>query len=111
MAYIEAGITYRAIKRENTTALLEIVFNVRTPDNVPYFRLEINPEDEMIVLLEKILHEGQQSKEFQDFDPKVIAMMIRGTVSLSMSLPQNESIMSFKDYTEKVTKNVLKMIQ
>ncbi|WP_339304448.1 TetR family transcriptional regulator [Paenibacillus sp. FSL R5-0519] len=111
MAYIEAGITYRAIKRENTTALLEIVFNVRTADNVPYFRLEINPEDELNVLLEEILHAGQQSKEFQDFDPKVIAMMIRGTVSLSMSLPQNESIMSFKDYTEKVTKSVLKMIQ
>ncbi|MBT2282366.1 TetR family transcriptional regulator [Paenibacillus polymyxa] len=111
MAYIEAGITYRAIKRGNTTALLEIVFNVRTPDNVPYFRLEINPEDELIVLVEEILKEGQKSKEFQDFDPKVIAMMIRGAVSLSMSLPQNESIMSFKDYTEKVTKNVLKMIQ
>ncbi|MDN8592872.1 TetR family transcriptional regulator [Chryseobacterium mucoviscidosis] len=111
MAYIEAGITYRAIKRGNTTALLEIVFNVRTPDNVPYFRLEINPEDELNVLLEEILHEGQQAKEFQDFDPKVIAMMIRGAVSLSMSLPQNESILSFKDYTEKVTKNVLKMIQ
>ncbi|WP_440119085.1 TetR/AcrR family transcriptional regulator [Paenibacillus sp. QZ-Y1] len=111
MAYIEAGITYRALKRGNTTALLEIVFNVRTPDNVPYFRLEINPEDELIVLLEEILHEGQKSKEFQDFDPKVIAMMIRGAVSLSMSLPQNESLLSFKDYTEKVTKNVLKMIQ
>ena len=111
MAYIEAGIDYRATKRGNTTALLEIVFNVRTPDNVPYFRQELHPEDELSVLLEEILRKGLDSKEFKDdFDPQVVSMMVRGAVSLSMSLPLDESVLSFKHYKEQVTKNVLKMI-
>lgn len=112
MAYIEAGIDYRAGQRGNTTALLEIVFNVRTPDNVPYFRQELRPEDELSVMLEEILQKGQKSQAFKDdFDPRVVAMMVRGAVSLSMSLPLDESVLSFKDYSEQVTKNVLKMIQ
>lgn len=111
MAFIEAGIAYRGIKRENTTALLEIVFNVRTLNNVPYFRVEMNPEEELNVLLEEILFNGQKSKEFNDIDTKVVAMIIRGAISLSMSLPQNENDLKFEDYSEKVKKNVLKMIK
>lgn len=111
MAFIEAGIAYRGTKRGNTTALLEIVFNVRTPDDVPYFRVEINPEEELNVLLEEILYEGQKTNEFNDFDIKVVAMIIRGAISLSMSLPQNEKDMGFEDYSEKVKKNVLKMLK
>ncbi|TDL32474.1 TetR family transcriptional regulator [Jeotgalibacillus sp. S-D1] len=111
MAFIEEGIAYRGTKRENITALLEIVFNVRTPNNVPYFRVEMNPEEELNVLLEEILIKGQQSKEFNDFDSKVVAMIIRGAISLSMSLPQNENDVRFEDYSEKVKKNVLKMIK
>lgn len=111
MAFIEAGIEYRDIKRGNITALLEIVFNLRTPDNVPYFGAEMNPEEEVSVWLEEILLEGQKAKEFNDFDIKVVGMMIRGAISLSMSLPRNEMDGEFKDYSEKVKKNVLKMIK
>lgn len=62
-------------------------------------------------MLEEILYKGQNSKEFNDFDTKVVAMIIRGAVSLSMSLPQNTNDPSFEDYSEKVKKNVLKMIK
>ncbi|MBM7578549.1 TetR/AcrR family transcriptional regulator [Jeotgalibacillus terrae] len=111
MAFIDQGIAYRGIKRENTTALLEIVFNVRTPDNVPYFKGEITPEDELNLLLEKILSEGQKAKEFNEFDTKVVAMIIRGAVSLSMSLPQIEDDPRFEEYSVKVKENIFKMIK
>ncbi|MGD7045989.1 TetR/AcrR family transcriptional regulator [Jeotgalibacillus proteolyticus] len=111
MTFIEEGIAYRGTKRENTTALIEIVFNVRTPNNVPYFRVEMNPEEELNVLLEEILGKGQKSKEFSDFDCKVVAMIIRGAISLSMSLPLDENDARLEDYSEKVKKNILKMIK
>ncbi|UTE72164.1 TetR family transcriptional regulator [Rossellomorea marisflavi] len=111
MAFIEAGIAYRGTKRENTTALLEIVFNVRTPDNVPYFRMEMNPEEELNLLLEEILFEGQKTGEFSSTDHKVVAMIIRGAISLSMSLPQDEEDVRFEGYSEKVKENVLKMLK
>ncbi|MFS0726436.1 TetR/AcrR family transcriptional regulator [Paenibacillus sp. 1P07SE] len=110
-AFIEAGIAYRGIKRGNTTALLEIVFNVRTPDNVPYFREEVKPEDELQVLLEEILNQGQEAEEFHDFDIQVVGMIIRGAISLSMSLPLKEDDPNLEDYSGKVIQNVLKMIK
>ncbi|MDG5472342.1 TetR/AcrR family transcriptional regulator [Jeotgalibacillus sp. ET6] len=111
MTFIEEGIAYRGIKRENTTALLEIVFNVRPPNNVPYFKTEINPEEELNVLLEEILAEGQKSNEFSDFDCKVVALIIRGAISLSMSLPLDDNDPRLEDYSDKVKKNILKMIK
>ncbi|NMO97941.1 TetR/AcrR family transcriptional regulator [Paenibacillus lemnae] len=111
MAFIEAGIAYRSIKRENTTALIEIAFNVRTPNNVPYFRVEMHPEEELNLLLEEILTKGQTSKEFQAFDVTVVAMIIRGAISLSMSLPQEENDPRLAGYSEKVRENILKMIK
>ncbi|MGM0789930.1 MAG: TetR/AcrR family transcriptional regulator [Bacillota bacterium] len=111
MSFIEEGIAYRGIKRENTTALLEIAFNVRTPGNVPYFKVEMHPEEELNLLLEEILLEGQKAGEFCDFDIKVAAMIIRGAISLSMSLPQIEDDQRFEDYSGKVKENILKMIK
>ncbi|MTH55795.1 TetR family transcriptional regulator [Bacillus mangrovi] len=109
MAFVEAGIEYRNIKRGNITALLEIVFNIRTPDNVPYFKGEMNPEEEVQVRLEEILVKGQESNEFGDFDTKVVGIMIRGSISSAMSLPQDDA--GIKDYGEKVKENILKMIK
>ncbi|MGY5343653.1 TetR/AcrR family transcriptional regulator [Paenibacillus glucanolyticus] len=109
MVFIEASLAYLGTNRGYNTALLEIVFNARTPDNVPYYLAEIDDEDQLNVLLKEILFKGQESKEFGDFDPQVIAIVIRGAISASMSLPQNE--LSLEDYSEKIIKSVLKMIK
>ncbi|WP_026702465.1 TetR/AcrR family transcriptional regulator [Salibacterium aidingense] len=111
MVFIEAGLAYQGTKRGNNIALLEIVFNGRTPDNVPYYLVEIDHEDELNVLLKEILYKGQESKEFGDFDPQVIAIVIRGAISGSMSLPQYENKLNLEDYSEKLVKSILKMIQ
>ncbi|MBD1382992.1 TetR/AcrR family transcriptional regulator [Metabacillus arenae] len=111
MVFIEASLAYQGTNRENNIALLEIVFNARTPDNVPYYLVEIDDEDELNVLLKEILYKGQESKEFGDFDRQVIAIVIRGAISGSMSLPQYENELNLEDYSEKMVNSVLKMIK
>jgi TetR/AcrR family transcriptional regulator, transcriptional repressor of bet genes len=107
--FIEASLAYQGTKRENNLALLEIVFHARTPDNVPYYRVEINDEDKLNVWLKEILCKGQESKEFDHFDPHVVAIVIRGAISGSMSISQNE--ISLEDYSGKIIKSVLKMVK
>ncbi|QGM29969.1 TetR family transcriptional regulator [Bacillus sp. N3536] len=111
MVFIEASLAYQGTNRGNNMALLEIVFNGRTPDNVPYYLVETDNEDELNVLLKEILYKGQETKEFGDFDPQVIAIVIRGAISGSMSLPQYENKLNLEDYSEKLLKSVLKMIE
>ncbi|MFB5265182.1 TetR/AcrR family transcriptional regulator [Paenibacillus enshidis] len=111
MTFIEASLAYQGTNRGYNNALLEIIFNGRTPDNVPYYRAEVHEEDELNVLLREILYKGQEAKEFGDFDPQVIAIVIRGAISGSMSLPQYENKLNLEDYSEKMIKSVLKMIK
>ena len=73
MAFIEASLAYQGTNRINNIALIEIVFNARTPDNVPYYLIEDDDGDLLNDLLQEILHKGQESKEFSDFHPQVIA--------------------------------------
>ncbi|MBD1380803.1 TetR/AcrR family transcriptional regulator [Metabacillus arenae] len=109
MAFIEASLAYQGTNRGNNIALLEIVFNARTPNNVPYYLVEVDDEDVLNVLLQEILHKGKESKEFGDFDPQVIAVVIRGSISGSMLSLKNG--LSLEDYSEKLIKSILKMIK
>ncbi|GLO64447.1 TetR/AcrR family transcriptional regulator [Oceanobacillus kimchii] len=111
LAFIEASLVHQVIYRANTTALLEIVFNARTPDNIPYYLVKTDADDELHELLKEILHKGQELKEFGDFDSQVMATMIRGSISGSVSLPQYEIELDLEDYSEKVMENILKMVK
>ncbi|MDG0810584.1 TetR/AcrR family transcriptional regulator [Cohnella rhizosphaerae] len=88
VTFIEASLAYQGTNDEYSNALLEIVFNGRTPDNVPYYQVEVHEEDGLLVLLKEILRNGQETKEFGDFDPQVTAMIIRGAIAGARGLPQ-----------------------
>lgn len=109
MTFIEASLAYQGTNRANNIALLEILFNARTPNNVPYYLMEVADEDMLNAIFQEILHEGQESKEFGDFDPQVIAVVIRGALSTSMLSHKNE--LSLEEYSEKLIKGVIKMIK
>ncbi|WP_277680078.1 hypothetical protein [Gracilibacillus dipsosauri] len=47
-------------------------------------------------------------KEFGNFDPKVIAVIIRGAISGSKLATKDE--FTLRDYTEKVIKSIMKMV-
>lgn len=110
MAFIEASLAYQGTNRINNIALIEIVFNARTPDNVPYYLIEEEDDDDLLNdLLQEILHKGQDSKEFSNFHPQVIATVIRGAISESMLSSQHK--LTLEEYHEKLTKSILKMVK
>lgn len=111
VAFIEASLAYVGTNGENSNAMLEIVFNGRTPDNVPYYQAEVHEEDGLLVLLKDILRNGQETKEFGDFDPQVTAMIIRGAVAAARGLPQKGDALSLEAYSEHVIKSILKIIR
>lgn len=108
-AYIKASLEYQFTNRANNIALIEIIFNARTPDNIPYYLLEDDEEDLKMSLLIKILTEGQDLKEFRDFNPLVIATVIQGSVSESMFTSQKS--VSLERYSEELVESLLKMIK
>ncbi|TCJ01218.1 TetR/AcrR family transcriptional regulator [Cytobacillus praedii] len=109
IAFIEANLAHQITNRINNIALIEIVFNARTPDHVPYYLLEDDEEDLKSGLLKEILLQGQESKEFGEFNPKVISTVIQGAISESMLTSQNES--SIEEFSEELVKSILKIVK
>lgn len=58
-AYITASLAYQGTHSKHNIALLEIVFNARTPENVPYYKLSDDEEEPVILELKQILRDGQ----------------------------------------------------
>jgi len=82
-AYIRASVDYLRAHPSRSIALIEILFHARTPDNVPYYRLQEDDEDEdpALRMLRSILREGQEQGVFADFHPDVMAHFIQGAIS------------------------------
>ncbi|PFD95493.1 TetR family transcriptional regulator [Bacillus cereus] len=108
-AFIEASLAYQVINRTNNIALIEIVFNARTPDRIPYYLLEDDEEDLIKDLLQEILLQGQESKEFGDFNIQVTATIIQGSIAESLISSQNK--MSLENYSEELIKSMLKIVK
>ncbi|MFE8696041.1 TetR/AcrR family transcriptional regulator [Cytobacillus sp. FJAT-53684] len=109
IAFIEASLAHQITNRINNIALIEIVFNARTPDHVPYYLIEDDEEDLKSGLLKEILLQGQESKEFGEFNPKVISTVIQGAISESMLTSQNEG--SIEEFSEELVKSILKIVK
>lgn len=109
IAFIEASLAHQITNRINNIALIEIIFNARTPDHVPYYLLEDDEEDLKSGLLKDILLQGQESKEFGAFNPKVISTVIQGAISESMLTSQNEG--SIEEFSEELVKSILKIVK
>jgi len=80
-AFIEASIAYQGTRPKHNTALIEIVFHARTPDNVPYYKLGDDEEgDPLGQEIQRILREGQEQGEFRAFNVLVMASVIQGAI-------------------------------
>ncbi|MEB3056568.1 TetR/AcrR family transcriptional regulator [Bacillus pseudomycoides] len=106
--FIEASLAYQITNRTNNIALVEIIFNARTPDHIPYYLLE-DDEDLKNSLLQNILLQGQESKEFKDFPPQVIATVIQGAISESLLSPQKQ--LSLENFSAELIKTILEMVK
>jgi len=110
IAFIEASLAYQLTHRVNNIALIEIIFNGRTEDNIPYYKLSDDEEDPLYVYLQEIIRYGQETKEFSDFHVKNVSIMIQGAIAESMLMTGEKfDIEAYKnDLVYMVTKLVRK---
>ncbi|MEB8085678.1 TetR family transcriptional regulator [Staphylococcus pseudoxylosus] len=106
-AYINASLDYQYTKPKNNIALIEIVFNARNSENIPYYLLDDDDNDLLKNLLRDILTRGQISGCFSDFCPEIMTVMIQGIISESMLSPQKR----LDGYKEEIVQNILKLVQ
>jgi len=78
--FISASLAYQGTHPARNAALLEIVFNARTPDNIPYYKLNDEEEDPLLSALRKILSNGQEWGVFGDFHVAVMGHFIQGAI-------------------------------
>src|SRR5699024_2401658 len=94
--------------RTSNIALIEIVFNARTPEHIPYYLMEEDDDDLMKSLLQDILIQGQKLKEFRDFDSQLTATIIQGAISESML--NYQSNISIEAYSEELVIIIFVMV-
>ncbi|MDV0444609.1 HTH-type transcriptional regulator BetI [Methanimicrococcus sp. At1] len=75
--YIRACLAYSEERRQENEALMEIIYNARNENGIPYYKLFGNDETE---LLEKILEAVQRKGGFPGMNPKSLAIIINGAV-------------------------------
>ncbi len=109
MTFIEASLAYQSTNQSNNIALIEIVFNARTSNHLPYYLMEDDDEDLLNDLLQEILQKGKESKEFSNFNLQVISTIIQGAISESMLSRHIQ--LGLEEYSEKVTNSILKMVK
>ncbi|PHB47360.1 TetR family transcriptional regulator [Bacillus wiedmannii] len=107
-AFIEAHLAYQETHYKNNIALIEIVFNARNEENIPYYRIEDDEEDALRTMLLDILKTGQQNGVFSNsFQTDTLASFILGAIEERM-LKANSSI-SIENYSDDLIKMVKKL--
>ncbi|MTW86895.1 TetR family transcriptional regulator [Virgibacillus dakarensis] len=108
-AYIEASLTYQVANYKNNIALIEIVFNAKNEEGVPYYKADDDEEDLLNALLKEILLEGQESQEFSnEFDVEMICVLIQGAIEESML--KNKNSFSLEKYRDDLTRVITKIV-
>lgn len=87
--YIEVSVRHVCERPKEFLALLEIVFNARTADDVPMYKED--GEHPAVARLEELLQKGQDNGEFRRFNSHAMAMTITAAID---QYAQYEAVMS-----------------
>lgn len=80
-AFITASLAYQDTHPARNTALIEIIFNARTLDNIPYYKLNDDGDGDPITdELRSILRNGQKNGDFGKFNVDVMTHVIQGAI-------------------------------
>ncbi|MEC0135596.1 TetR/AcrR family transcriptional regulator [Paenibacillus macerans] len=111
-AFINASLAYQGTHPAHNTALIEIVFNARTPDNIPYYKLNDEDEEEEPLAreLKTILEEGQFQGVFGDFHTGVMCKMIQGAISEYMLTSAHNKETDLETYSNELVKIVKRAV-
>lgn len=110
-AFITASLAYQGTHPAHNTALVEIVFNARTPDNVPYYKLDEEEEDPLLQTLGNILREGQEQGVFGDFHLSVMSNMIQGAIGEYMLNPAVIGRVDLETYSSELVRIIHRAVR
>jgi TetR/AcrR family transcriptional repressor of bet genes len=79
-AFILASLAYQGTHPTHNAALLEIIFNARTPEKIPYYKLSDDEEEPLLHELQQILQDGQEKGVFGSFNVDVMSSVIQGAI-------------------------------
>ena len=85
---------------------MEIIFNARTPDNIPYYKLGGEGNDPVVTELQQILREGQGRGEFGAFHVDVMAAVIQGAIGEYMLTSAVSKSVDLETYSGELIKIV-----
>jgi TetR/AcrR family transcriptional repressor of bet genes len=102
--YITSSLAYQGTHPKHYIALLEIVFNARTPENIPYYKLSDDEEEPVILELQQILHDGQIKGEFGEFNVSVMANVIQGAIGEYLVNPSLTAKVDLESYSAELVK-------
>ncbi|WP_342535369.1 TetR/AcrR family transcriptional regulator [Lysinibacillus sp. FSL K6-1151] len=101
--FIEASIAYQATHPKENAALLEIIFNARTAEDVPYYKISDDGEDPLLKALCKILEDGTEQGTFTVDSVQVMAKVIQGAIGEYMLIGGPISVEA-EEYSQEVIK-------
>lgn len=101
--FIEASIAYQATHPKENAALLEIIFNARTAEDVPYYKISDDGEDPLLKALCKILEDGKEQGTFTVDSVQVMAKVIQGAIGEYMLIGGPISV-GAEEYSQEVIK-------
>jgi TetR/AcrR family transcriptional regulator, transcriptional repressor of bet genes len=104
--FIVASLAYQGTHPAHNTALLEIIFNARTPDNTPYYKLGDDEDEPILQELKQILLDGQGQGVFGVFDVGVMASMIQGAIGEYMPISAITKKMDLETYSSQLVRIV-----
>lgn len=109
IAFIDASLAYQAAYSSRITALVEIIFNARTPDNVPFYKLADDGDDPLHERLQQILRYGQSRGEFAAFHVGHVATMLQGAVAEAMITLGDAAVLD--GYRQELLAMAIKMVR
>lgn len=99
--YLDSNLQFIDANRAYVAALVEVLPNLRDPDGKPKFAAA-GVEDEIIRPLIDTLREGQRTGDFGEFDPVVMAKVIRDTIDGAAGRAIRESEWDVRKYSTQV---------
>ena len=95
--YIEANLAYMGTRPKHFEAMIEIMFNARSEDGRLLYRGD--EDGEGFIQLKELLHEGQQSGEFRQFDVQNMGIALRGTIDQFLGQVASRPSFNLEAYT------------
>jgi TetR/AcrR family transcriptional repressor of bet genes len=110
-AFIFASLAFQGTHPAHNAALLEIIFNARTPDKIPYYKLSDDEEEPLLTELQFILRDGQEKGVFGAFNIDVMSSLIQGAIGEYMLSTAVTKKVNPETYSSELLKILHKALQ